>query len=378
MKGFVLLLIVFISFCMASLGYGYKASEEVLYANQKMRYLSETLSLKHKMPEKDTVMMVPSLISNKALIFRYNEKKELSHLGISLFSDETKEMLDKKICDFLERILLELLLQKNKDGVCFKLNEYHIKMWINGQDYEKNNLWTLTNILNEMQMPVSFGLRHQEGRANAIWSFGVHKLQLDFPLYRDLIEGTDKKESDYELYNQLQGAAFLKVNLEDEKVDECSLVKNMDGIYVLPGEQYRIKALSSDRYYLKQGNEFKPVFHIDYPVHSLNNLFLTYSCGRDVTLKIMHRQYGHFTPEISIPLVNFLDFLRKDFIITCHTGYNKRKEFETIVVMNHKNLGYIHMLRVRVNKDDLFKPNAILKGDFYSNIPQHYIKTLLK
>lgn len=264
MKGFVLLLIVFISFCMASLGYGYKASEEVLYANQKMRYLSETLSLKHKMPEKDTVMMVPSLISNKALIFRYNEKKELSHLGISLFSDETKEMLDKKICDFLERILLELLLQKNKDGVCFKLNEYHIKMWINGQDYEKNNLWTLTNILNEMQMPVSFGLRHQEGRANAIWSFGVHKLQLDFPLYRDLIEGTDKKESDYELYNQLQGAAFLKVNLEDEKVDECSLVKNMDGIYVLPGEQYRIKALSSDRYYLKQGNEFKPVFHIDY------------------------------------------------------------------------------------------------------------------
>jgi hypothetical protein len=36
------------------------------------------------------------------------------------------------------------------------------------------------------------------------------------------------------------------------------------------------------------------------------------------------------------------------------------------------------MLRVRIRKEDLFGANPVLKGDFYTNIPQYYIKTLLK
>lgn len=380
MKGFLLLLTILISFCVASLGFVYTSKGEVLYANRKIKYLAEVLTLEQGilLPEKDTIMVIPSLNTSKAVAFLYNKNKELSHLGVSLFSFETKNMLDNKICNFLERFFLELLLEGDKEGICFKLKEYHANLWIDGQDYTKSNVWTLTDILNKMEMPVNFSMKHKDGRANAVWTFGTHKLLLDFPLYRELIEGTDKKESDYELYNQIQGAAFKKVVIEKENVDERLLTRKTNNVYVLFGEKYRIEELSSDKYYMKKNSEFLPVFHVDYPEYSLNNLFLTYAHGQNVTLKLTHRQYGHFTPEISIPLVNFLDFLREDFILTCHTGYNKKGQLETIVVMNHNTLDFIHLLRVHVSKEDLFKPDLVLQGDFYTNIPQHYIKTLLK
>ena len=347
------------------------------YANRRIQFIAESLALE-ELPKSDTIMMVPSLGANKDVIFRFNKNNVLVHIGVSLFSDETKDMLERNICNFLERFFLELLIQGNKTDVCFKLNEYHIKMWINRRDYEKGNFSSFQEILNTMEMPVNFQLKHSNGRAFVSWTFGVNSLVLEFPLYRELIEGTDKKESDYELYNRLQGGSFIEIDCNGEEVNKKQLDDKGNGIYVRRGEKYRIKGLSSDSYYVKSGDNYQPLFHTDYPEYSLSNLFLTCEHGKGKVLQLAHRQYGHFTPEISIPLINFLEFLRKDFIVTCHTAYNPEGELETFAIFNHKTLDYIHMLRVRIKKEDLFGANPVLKGDFYTNIPQHYIKTLLK
>lgn len=346
------------------------------YVSRKIQQMAEMLQL-HTLPGKDTLMVVPSLVPNKDVIFAYNGKGELEHLGFSLFSKEVKDMLDRKICNFLERILLELLLQGDREGICFKLKEYHMQMYMDGVDYMQKNLWTLSHLLKNMEMPVNFVFKHEAGKASALWSFGTHSLQLDFPLYRELIEGTDKKESDMELYDRIQGVSFMIIDCEDEKVN-VELLQEKNGVYVLPGTKFEIKELSSDRYYIKHDNGFELIFHQNYPEYSLNNLFFSCTRSKDVTLHLKHRQYGRFTPEISIPLVNFLDFMKKDFILNCHTGYDKRGNLQTLVVMNHKNLNFVHLLRVSVSKEKLFEPGLVLEGDFYSNIPQHYIKNLLK
>ena len=108
------------------------------YANRRIQFIAESLALE-ELPKSDTIMMVPSLGSNKDVIFRFNENNVLVHIGVSLFSDETKDMLERNICNFLERFFLELLIQGNKTDVCFKLNECHIKMWVNRRDFEKGN-----------------------------------------------------------------------------------------------------------------------------------------------------------------------------------------------------------------------------------------------
>lgn len=120
------------------------------------------------------------------------------------------------------------------------------------------------------------------------------------------------------------------------------------------------------------------MFQKQYPEYSLNNLFLTYTNGEGKTLQITHRKYGYFTPVISIPLLNFLACFEKDFITVCHTGMNKQGNLEAIVVFNHKKLNYIHLLRVETDKSQLFVKASVLKADFYSNIPQHSIKSLLQ
>lgn len=377
MKNLMLFLAVLVLFALTSLAVCLPMQEGKGYANRKIQYLAETLRMQ-KMPGKDTLVNLSSLVSNKDVVFRYNEKNELAHLGISLFSRETKDLLDAKICDFLERVILELLLQGDKEGVVFKLKEYKMQLWMDGKDYAENTLWSLSNFIEIMKMPTNFSINYQHERASAIWTFDTHKLELVFPLYRELIEGTDKKESDYELYNRIREATYLDVKVEHEDIEEASLVKKSNGIYVLPGEKFQIKELSSDLYYVKQNDKFELIFQEDYPTFSLNNLFLSRSYERGITLQLMHRQYGHFTPEISIRLANFLEFFRKDFTVTCHTAYNKQGDLETIVVMNHVTLNYLHLLRVCISKEDLFKPNPTLKGDFYSNIPQHYIKSLIK
>ena len=146
------------------------------YVSRKIQQMAEMLQL-HTLPGKDTLMVVPSLVPNKDVIFAYNGKGELEHLGFSLFSKEVKDMLDRKICNFLERILLELLLQGDREGICFKLKEYHMQMYMDGVDYMQKNLWTLSHLLKNMEMPVNFVFKHEAGKASALWYFGTHSLQ---------------------------------------------------------------------------------------------------------------------------------------------------------------------------------------------------------
>ncbi len=112
------------------------------------------------------------------------------------------------------------------------------------------------------------------------------------------------------------------------------------------------------------------------PEKSLCTLFQTYTNGEHKKLLITHRQYGYFTPEIELPLNDFLSLFKRDFDIFSATNKNKKGEFETLVVIRHKVLNYIHLLRTKVTLEELEESPLTLKADFYSNIPQHYIKSL--
>ena len=130
------------------------------------------------------------------------------------------------------------------------------------------------------------------------------------------------------------------------------------------------------RHYTKKATGFAPIFSISTPEKSLSNLFQTRQNGIDKKLLITHRQYGYFTPEIELPLNNFLALFEKDFNIYSSTGKNKKGEWQTIVVIQHKILNYIHLLRAVTTNEALQENPLIMKADFFSNIPQHQIKNL--
>lgn len=351
---------------------------DVSFASRKIKQLASLLPMR-QIPDRDTIIAVPQVIKNKSLVFLFNDRKEVSHIGLSLFSDATKLLLDKSICNFLERCLLELLLQESNQSVQRKLTEYHIGLFLDGKAYGKGNMMSLSNMLELMEMPVNFSLRHKDKQAEAYWKFGHHTLSMSFPLYRELIDGTDKKESDDNVYHQLQVAVFDTATLVDKPVDKQNLQPIEGGkVWVNKGEVFAVQPLSSNRYYVWDGNQYVPLFQKEYVEYSANNLFQTYQNGKGKFLLITHRKYGQFTPEITIPLLNFLKCFADDFITYSYTGYNRKGNLETIVVFSHKKLNYIHLLKVSLDAKQLFATNPVLKADFYSNIPQQYIKTLLQ
>lgn len=372
------LLFFFLCMGFAGVARAGNAYSDVGFASRKIKQLAELLPMQ-QLPGCDTIIPAPQIVKNKSLIFTYNDRNEVSHIGLSLFSDATKLLLDKSICNFLERCLLELVLQGDERSIERKLTEYHIQLYFDGQAYGEGTMLSLSKMLELMDMPVNFSLRHKGKGAEAYWKFGSHTLAVSFPLYRELIDGTDKKESDDNIYHQLQAAVFDTVTLVDEPVDGQNLQPADGGaIWVSKGDVFIVQPLSSNRYYIRKGGEYLPVFQQEYVEYSANNLFLTYRNGKNKTLLITHRKYGQFTPEISIPLLNFLKCFSDEFRTYCHTGYNKKGKLETIVVLSHKKLNYIHLLRVWMDEQQLFSANPVLKADFYSNIPQQYIKTLLQ
>lgn len=375
MKKYILAYIV----CMLSVQFlcGVKAGAQVPFANRKIVEIADRLGYKD-IPVRDSLVIIPEVLASKAVVFEHNSKGEVNHIGVSLFSHETKMIVDRDICNFIERVILELLLQPDKDAVKRKLREYRIELFIDGQGYSDLKTTQLSSIMDNMDMPATFDLKNKGKTAEAVWSYGGHKVVLVFPLSRELISGTDKKESDDMLYDELRIAVFLPVNKKDEAVSADVLEPVGGGLYLRRGEVYAIKALSSDIYYVKKGNSFVPVFDRNFPVHSMNNLFLTYANGAGKILDITHRRYGSFTPEVSIPLLNFLNVFAGDFHIVCHTGYVSDNRLETIVVFTHKLLNYIHILRATIAEEQLFSEDPVFKVDFYSNIPQYYIKSLLK
>lgn len=350
--------------------------EHRAFASHKLEDMAKRLPLRD-IPSVDTIMEVPEFIKGKAIVFNLNNNKVV-HMGLSLFSRETKEMIGTDICNFLERYFLELLLLRDKTSIIRKLTEDHIELLLNGQKFGAENFSSLQEVMQNICMPVNFSLFHKDQHAEAVWmSVGMH-LQMKFPLYRELIDGMDKKESDEGVYNLLRVAVCDSIYDADDDVSYENLVHKTGNVYVYKGETFMIKSLTSDRYYMEENGKYHLIFTPMYPEYSMNNLFLSYQNGAGKTLLVTHRQYGYFTPEFTIPLNNFLACFKNDFLVACHTGYNKQNELETIVVFKHKILNYIHLLRVHVNKEKLFINSPVLKADFYSNIPQHYISSLLK
>ena len=329
------------------------------------------------LPLHDTIMKCKILPDNKSLIICYNKRHEIEHLGISLFSQETKQMLDESVCNFLERFFLELLLQKSNADINRKLTEYHIKLMFNGISFEKNENLSVFNVLQNLTMPVGFALHYQNKYGIASWNLRHKKtLSLLFPMSAELINGMDKKEADNKLYNRFIQIQSQTKDFQEKKVDSQSLTNLYGNIFVKKGTSFLIPSLNSDIYYEKQRSTFKPLFASNELGKSLKTLFHTYTNGQDVKLLITHRQYGHFTPEIEVPLNNFLAMFEHDFELYTTTNRNKRGEYQVMVLFQHKILNIIHLLRVKTTKDDFTQRPLVMKADFYSNIPQHYIKSL--
>ena len=347
------------------------------FSSRKLTEISE-LFPKSCLPPTDSIFACPQITKGKSYIVRYNPKNEIKHLGVSLFSPETKEMISLPICNFIERIMLELLLHKSQENIQSKLREYKIKLQKNGVAYGKNYFTSLSRVLDDIQDPTRFAIRKDSLTYTALWEFGNDELlSLSFPASRELIFGTDKKESDQnigESFVNNDDCVFTTVN-DSVSASELSRLEGTD-LYVRKGNIYLTEKINSDTYYQRSDDLYQAVFDAGYPAHSLANLFITKQFGNDLNLKITHRMYGSFTPEFTIPLEKFFCLFDAGFSTYCILHRAEIGKIHVSVVLHNRDFNYIHLLRIRTSIEQLFTAGGILTADFYTNIPQHNLKSL--
>jgi len=351
------------------------------YSSLKLEEIGNEIN-KDCFPMEDSIFRCPEVIKGKSLIITYNQKQEVNHLGISLFSEETKRLINFPVCNFIERLMLELVLEKTIDDTKQTLDRYKIKLMKNGVAFGGFNFTSLSDVLAEIRNPVKFSLQKNQDQFAAFWEFNDdNQFVVSFPATRDLIFGTDKKESDELLSNQLfeeRNPCGNEDNLTPDDVSEKDLLYDpTKNIFTKKGREFTLQFINSNTYYKKADDSFELLFSEDFPGESISNLIIKDMGNLNHHLHIVHRMYGHFSPAFDIPLHKFLCFFRGDYDIFTAVSFTDPKELKLTVILNNKDYNYVHLLLINTPTENIFKNEGVLNANFYSNIPQQSIKSLI-
>lgn len=328
---------------------------------------------------KDTIFN-SSFVSIKLPVSVLFQNRVNPHVGFSLFSNETKNLTNSEICNFIERLFFKLYLLNNKNSEVEYLKTKKIALKIDNTDYSKSSFNKFNAILNGITMPSEFSINNDGKDFFVSFLYGKNSLlELQFPASRELILGLDKKELDQEVSSLLSG------NTEDNKsfklqpiVDTSLLSEYKNGIYIKKGSFFNSTKLSNDAYYIQGDNKiYYPVLDSKFPLLSLSNILLGLTT-QNPKLHIKHRMYGNFTPDFTIRLSKILNCFDKDFNLYAGVQKLDNNQIQGVLVFHNYIYNYTHMLIVKISQHDIDNidkiDNIILNADFYSNIPQHNIK----
>ena len=188
----------------------------------------------------------------------------------------------------------------------------------------------------------------------------------------------DKSQADVFVYESLTNMA--SVNYDADRVDfkPSELVKtNERSIYILPGDHYQLETLRSDCFLRKRINGYVVISDRHYPVETFTNQLLN-KVKSGHQLHVKHHQYGQKIPMLKTSLQSLFSlFLPTMKPYVSVTSINE-KDIEAILIFHHPKLDFIHLLIIKTNTDGLLKDGNVIHGDFYTNIPQDNVKSLIE
>lgn len=317
----------------------------------------------------DSVVHLAAL--DKDAVLCRNSSGELTHVGISLFSNETKEMVNRDVCCFVERLFLQLYLAKSAEDVRFFLESKRISLRYNGLEYGQRGFTSLAKVIRSMEMPSGFTLSNNGSELYAAIEFGIADcIEIKFPASRELVTGIDKKEADEHIGTLLQ---LSQGNARPAA--SRNAIRSGNSLYVRRGTAYVADSLRNDVYFKETSGDLVPIFSPEYPRESVLNLFQGY-ISSDVMLNVKHRKYGGYTLDITVPLNNVISCFDDGYSIYAGINRLRNGKWQCVVVFKNTVYSYLHMLIATFSIEEIFGASAIVDADFYSNIPQDNIKSL--
>ncbi|MBO5186738.1 MAG: hypothetical protein J6B91_06775 [Prevotella sp.] len=191
--------------------------------------------------------------------------------------------------------------------------------------------------------------------------------------------GTDKVDADRILFELLSDSHVVENWHEPLAINDRSLRKTAeDGLFLVEGKAFQVNSLRSDFYVVKEKSGWKPVEDKRYPMETAVNLLLNRIENNKHGLMITHHQYGGKNPRVMLQMQVLYDLLARNMKIYCSVTSINASEMQAVLVFHNEKRNFIHMLRVTIPTDKLFKSDSMLTADMYTNIPQDNIKSIFK
>ena len=167
----------------------------------------------------DTTIKIPNICSDKPLVVEWGDNMP-KHIGISLFTDPVKDIVGHDVCNFVERLFLELsLFPTTNEGVSY-LNRKKIKFTCNKEAYGSGNFRSIKKLISDIEgLPSRFNVDLNNGTYCVILGYGVfNKIRIEFPSSMELVLGIDKSEQDLLINKKLSTNKPVKgTNLKVER-----------------------------------------------------------------------------------------------------------------------------------------------------------------
>ena len=311
------------------------------------------------------------------IIKETDQQNTLCHVGVHLFNDDVRQSMHEH-AEFLERMILELLLYKKDNLVQTLMDEYKLKWIVNGRNAEK----PYTSIIQFLSVydtsNVAVQLDFVDNRYVASWKQGNNIYALSYPATRELIQGMNVMEADSMFMRRLKNVD----NLESPKSPKLVAVKQLSPIR---GRLYRKIGIchseqpsySTDTYYLKQedtGNAVA-VYETRFPALSLINMMAGIVPCHNRKLDASIHLYGGKVERLSLPFSVLYSHLFEGMQCYLKLDTSEPDKYFARFLFVNEQMQYVHVAEVEVSPSTIFKENAVWKAHIYMFIPE-YDKTI--
>ena len=348
------------------------------FATRQLEYLYGLMNC--NLPQQSDTFYCPK-ISALPLLIEYDTSGKVCHLGVSIFSKFIKDSVGKPVCDFQERLFLEVFLQGDEAKARKLLDEYKVK-WTDGYygstSFFKSLEYSLSYASKEA---TSYVLTKDSLSWISSWSDSTRFFNLCFLSNYDLILGMDKKEAESWFAELLRDFNCESPAVSQLIVETEDLAQLNRSVYVKRDKNIFIQYMNSNLYFMRDTVTY--AFHLLYdnklPKETIVNLF-NHPDRQSEGLKLHIKQmvYGGESQSIIMKLSDFQCFMGDDYESFVGVEKCTTDTAEFSVIYKSKFYNCWHLLFVQTSPQILFDKSDALKATLYTFIPNHNIKNLYK
>ena len=298
---------------------------------------------------------------------RYNNKKEVEHIGFFVFNDDKNFRGIREVLDYVERSVLVSLLKKEEFLLKDETFKHDIEVKVNGLTLNnQNKLSALPKI--DFGKSTQLNIKHNEEAFLFEWKLDVNTmLSIKVPNNYTTITGRTKDVLEKLLLDQIKNSKNVK--LETTFPDKSQLKLVSGDIYLLPGQIYSTTPeLSSAKYY-QLTESIEPVFDRIHYRESIRNMFLNL-INSTLNLNLTQKMYGGIDEKYTVNINNFNANFADDFNVYFGWQIDSKEKLKASVLFSHKIYNYNHLLIITPNYKTFFKKDAEIDGILITYIPR--------